>query len=130
MLSLRWHDLNGETRVLSILRTRNSLSEKVNTEEEVAPSLQRRIKLPPSLLEALLRHQEEQREMFLAESEGWSEKGLIFSTAAGGPLSPAHLRQDLLQVCREAEVPLLSLHDVRNNTTCILFSLGVDPRVW
>lgn len=129
LLSLRWQDLEMETRILSIHRNVSLFPKSNFLEREIQPLHQRAIKLPSSLLQYPQLHQREQQEARQLAGEKWEEKGLIFSDERGNYLSPFRLSRRFQQALEDVNLPSTTFHAVRNTTISLLLMLGVDPRV-
>lgn len=89
----------------------------------------RTIGLPDPLIKILRQHQEAQERERITAGTDWEDKGHVFASAIGGPLSPNtdfHTRKQLL---RDAGVRNGRLHDARHTAATVLLILGVPDVV-
>ena len=108
---LKVTDVDMEAGILSLKATRDKWGEypiKGATEGE-----ERAIALPEVLLQKLL---------------GYSEDGQLYVFLdRGRPIHPDRITKSMAELCRAAEVPAMTFHDLRAAAASNLRALGVDP---
>ncbi|MFJ6931706.1 tyrosine-type recombinase/integrase [Streptomyces nigra] len=85
----------------------------------------RTVGLPDPLIKLLRKHKEEQNRERAEAGADWEDKGYVFTSPTGGPLSPntdSHVWKRLL---RDAGVRDGRLHDARHTAATVLLVLGV-----
>ncbi|WP_349879381.1 site-specific integrase [Micromonospora sp. HUAS YX12] len=127
---MRWDDVD---LVSGTLRVRGQLQRNPDTgnldfvETKTARS-RRTLPLPPTVLEALRRHQERQAaERFDADS--WADPALVFATAVGTPIHPRNDYRSFREIIRRAGLRQVRLHDLRHTAASVLLAQGVPARV-
>jgi integrase len=89
----------------------------------------RTVGLPDPLIKLLRQHRAEQnRERAVAGSD-WEDKGYVFASPTGGPLSPNTDYHVWKQLLRDAGVRDGRLHDARHTAATVLLLLGVPDVV-
>ena len=58
-----------------------------------------------------------------------SDKGLIFTTATGKPISPSNLQKAFKDEAVKAGLPKIRFHDLRHTSATLLLAGGVHPKV-
>lgn len=89
----------------------------------------RTLPLPGALVEVLREQRELVRRDKVAAGPMWEEWGLCFPRPSGLPTWHSDAGRRLQAACREADVPVVTLHSLRHTTPSILLGLGVDQRV-
>lgn len=59
----------------------------------------------------------------------WQEKGLLFPTFKGTPISARNLFRDYKKILKANDLPDIRFHDLRHSCASLLISLNVHPRV-
>ncbi|OHX04604.1 tyrosine-type recombinase/integrase [Micromonospora sp. WMMB235] len=130
VLGLRWDDVDlgsGTLRVRGQLQRNPDTGDLVFVETKTARS-RRTLPLPPTVLEALRRHQERQAaERFDADS--WADPALVFATAVGTPIHPRNDYRSFREIIRRAGLRQVRLHDLRHTAASVLLAQGVPARV-
>jgi integrase len=88
----------------------------------------RTIRLPQVVVGALKAHRTRQLEERLAAGGGWTDSGLVFTTAEGTPLDARNVTREFQALLKAAVVPRVRFHDLRHTAATLLLSQGVDPR--
>ena len=95
-------------------------------------SVSNRAPMPlPAFVAAALkaRHAEQLRER-LAAGPSWVDTGLVFTTAAGGPVEPRRINTGFKKLLAKASLPSNTrFHDLRHGAASLLLALGEHPRV-
>jgi len=128
-LGLQWSSVAFDARTIRIESTLQRVQGKWTLKEPKTPASKQTLPLPAPLASTLKLQLERQNEMRRDAGLMWEEWGLVFTRPAGLPIwhSEAGLRPKAL--CRMADVPEITLHELRHSTPSILLSLGVDQRV-
>ncbi|WP_329316734.1 site-specific integrase (plasmid) [Streptomyces sp. NBC_01278] len=127
LLGLRWEDLDldgGTASVCrSLQRTRTGGLIALPTKTRAS---ERRIALPTECVHSLTNHRERQEEERSSLGAGWSDRDLVFTTPAGGPLDPANLTRRFRGLLDRAGLRRIRFHDLRHSTATLLLEQGVD----
>jgi len=59
----------------------------------------------------------------------WQEKGLLFPSTLGTPISARNLVRHFKSVLKANDLPSIRFHDLRHSCATLLISLGVHPRI-
>lgn len=84
----------------------------------------RTVPLPLPELVILRRHRASQGRAQLAAGERWHDEGLVFTTAAGGPLDPTRMLREFRRQLAAAGLPALRWHDLRHLYATNLLTAG------
>lgn len=132
-LALRWSQIDLDARTVRIRkqilreremsdttgRRRGRLVE-VNTK---TPESKATMMLPKALVTILRDHQDAQT----AERDKarvWLDADLVFTTSVGTPIEPRNVNRKWLDVCKDAGVRLLRVHDLRHGAASLAFAEG------
>jgi integrase len=89
----------------------------------------RTVPLPDQVLEALKLQKERQDRARDDAGEFWEEWGLVFTTAAGTPVSPRNDYRDFRKIIERAGLRRVRLHDLRHTAASLMLAQDVSPRV-
>jgi integrase len=89
----------------------------------------RTVGLPDPLIKLLRHHQEVQAGERLTAGADWEDKGYVFASPLGGPLSPNTDYHVWKRLLRDAGVRDGRLHDARHTAATVLLLLGVPDVV-
>ncbi len=128
VLGTSWDQVNlDEGRV----RVRQQL-QRVGGELQLATVKTRRsdrvVPLPDSCVHALRRRKAAQAADRLAAGERWVETGLVFTTRHGTPVEPRNFARTFDDLCEQAGVRRIRLHDTRHTCATLLAAAGTHPR--
>jgi integrase len=84
----------------------------------------RTIRLTAGMLGALRKHHDRQQHRRTAPS--WADNDLIFPTASGRPVNPAHIRRSFDRLVRHAAVKPLTPHGMRKSHITALIAGGAN----
>lgn len=127
LLGLMWQDVNWERSTVSVQRSMSKGESGFVLGETKTRSGRRSVKLPPSCMESLRRHLEEQdRALGIRRL---NPEGFVFTSSLGTPLHPNSLMAEYERVVAAAGVPRIRFHDLRHTSATLLLSSGVHPRV-
>jgi integrase len=119
--ALLWKDWDRTKGSLAVRRSIRGIDGIDEVSDEMkTPAARRNLGLPDSISERLEAH----FERALLEGRG-NPEDLIFSTSSGRPLDSANLRRDLKQLCMEAGISELSVHELRHTCASLLADAGV-----
>jgi integrase len=137
-LGLRWEDVDLDERTLRIRRSLKRIKGEglVNSDTKTRRS-KRDLPLPEVAVRALRAHKSEQARERLAAGSNWIDKGLVFTTMKGKPISATHLvNGSFHRICDAAGIPYstderhgLRFHDLRHSAATLLMAMGVQDRV-
>ena len=92
-------------------------------------SRSRRLSIGPSVVDALRRERAEQLRRRDAATSWQDRWGLVFTDPDGAPVDPMAVTKEFRRLVREADVPVIRLHDVRHAHASLLLELGVPIKV-
>lgn len=128
VLGLRWTDIDTAA---GLIRVSNQL-QRIRGELIQGPpkSYAGRRTLP--LLEPVAAVLDQQRERQALDRDlaglFWVESGLVLTTSTGNPIEPRNVNRSFSRLCKEADLPELSPHDMRHLCATLLKDLGVPAR--
>jgi integrase len=131
LLGLRWEDIDlntGRLQIQQVLRFDQQGQWHLSTPK--TPKSRRRIELPPTTREALLRHRAHQLEERQALGAAWVDHQLVFTRPDGEPLRGTHvLEREFRPLLEEASLPPIRLHDLRHTAATLLLLQNVPVKV-
>lgn len=86
----------------------------------------RKIKVPATLLAALRAHRAAQQRERLAAGELWQDWDLVFCRGDGTPITKNADRRCWKELCAQAGVPTVRVHDARHTAGTLLAEQGID----
>lgn len=147
-LGLQWSDVDFQTHVLTIRRSRLRpdyahgcggtcgrryagycpARTKTNADTDTTKSRagRRQIGLPDQLVWLLDQHQDAQAAERSHAGAAWHEGGWIFATETGEPLNPRTDWAHWKELLKEADIRDSRLHDARHTAATVLLLLGVS----
>ena len=130
MLGLRWEDLDLDASTLAVRQQLSWSGGKPEFSPPKTKKSRRTFRIDADAVAALRRHRHEQRQEQLRAGAAWKGKewGLVFAEEDGTPLRPYTPLFTLKRLAAEAEVPELTLHELRHTAATIML-LGVPPKV-
>jgi integrase len=130
LLALQWEDINFEKRYILV---HHLLSHRpggrYSTQALVPGKHLRDIPLMSMAIEALKRHQAQQRTEQQLAGSLWDDHGLVFATSNGSILDSTHLARSFRPLVIKAGLPQVRFHDLRNGTILLLAMAGVPISV-
>lgn len=118
LLALQWKDINWRDGSLQVCRSVTLFGE-VSAPKTAAA--RRTIVLPAFVLDVLRDHRKRQDEERLHAGPEWTDRDLVFSTISGNYLDLHHLDADVHELLKEAHLPPLRFHDLRQSVGSLLF---------
>ena len=130
LLGLRWRDVDLRGGTLSVCQTGQWLTRQgvVFRPPKTAKS-RRSIALSDDTRRALQAHRQQQLEERLALGPAYSDRDLVFATAAGAPVDPSNLSRAWATIVRAAGLQRIRFHDLRHAHATLLLREGVHPKV-
>ena len=131
VLGMTWDDLDPEAGAVTVRQGRvgfGSKSEAVDAPKSKASARTVPVEaMHPGTLALLRSLSAAQAAARLKAGGAWSESGFIVVDALGHPVRPEMYSDRFREVCREAGVPVIRLHDVRHSVATLLHSAGTAP---
>ncbi|GAC1629402.1 MAG: site-specific integrase [Chloroflexota bacterium] len=127
---LIWADLDLREGTVGIRRAAQRKKGKGMVFVEPKTRRSRRlVHLAPGTVAALQAHLDKQK--FEASKSGrvWNEDDIVFRSPGGKPLDPGYVRNKLHRALRNAELPIIRVHDLRHTAATYLLSSGTHPKV-
>jgi integrase len=121
LLGLKWIDLDW---IMQTIKVERQLVRSEQGEIQFA-SLKtkfgrRMVSLGSKVIEILRNQYERQRVERRAAGYLWTENYLIFTNDIGCPLEPRNLLRDFKKLLRDADLPLISFHDLRHTAASLM----------
>ena len=92
----------------------------------------RDVEMTDVLVSALRRHRKQQAERRLKVGPHWTSDprwaDLVFTSEVGTPIDPSHARRDFKKICAHADVPALSLYEMRHTVASLMVDADVPLR--
>jgi integrase len=126
LLGGRWIDIDLEAAAFHVRSTRVAYGALVVTKEPKTARSRRTIPLPQRTVEALRTWKVRQAKERLAAGSAYTDLGLVFSDELGGYLSPSAISKAFGRLVKAAELPKITLHQVRHSFATIALEQGVD----
>ncbi len=126
LLALRWSDVSGDMRRLTVHRSLESVKGVTRTKPPKTARSARTIALPPfvaDILRAQRRQQEAQgRDIDLKVDDG----GWVFTRADGSSWEPGAFSLAFARFVKRAKLPHVRFHDLRHSFGTLALASGVD----
>lgn len=119
ILGLHWEDVDLEKGSLSVRHTIQLLQGRIIEGEPKSAGSRRTIALPEYTVAVLLLHQE----------KTVMEKGLLFTTSSGKPVSPRNLSRHFHQVLDRTGLPKIRFHDLWHTAATLLLKEKIHPKI-
>ena len=128
LLGLRWRDVDLEAARVDIRRAL-SVVDGVPRLLGTKHANRRVVHVGDSVVDALYRHEQQQRRRRDA-ADLWQDRwGLVFTGDDGSPIDPMAVTVAFRGLVRCAPVPVVRFHDVRHFHATVLIAAGVAPKV-
>ena len=130
-LGLRWSDVDFEASTITVEATLQRYGRSYHLNEPKSRRSRRRLPLPRSLVNRLLRHRTLQLEDRLRAGSAWSTNqwDLVFLTERGRPLNGPTVTRRLQRLLVQAGLPKKRFHDLRHSAASFMLAEGVPMRV-
>ncbi|HEX7123338.1 MAG TPA: site-specific integrase [Gemmatimonadaceae bacterium] len=110
-LRLRWEDVDLAAGIVRVT-------------ESKTPAGRRRVTIDPDTVAVLRDHWREQTMRREALGPAWHDGGLVFDCGDGRPMSHRTIAHAMDRIIRRAEVPRLTIHDLRHVHASLLLERG------
>lgn len=127
-LGLRWRDVDLEAGTLHVRQVVSMIGTTAAIQEPKTPAARRVVRLDPETV-AVLR---DRRQAWLAarlKATTWEPNDLIFCTRTGHWLHPNNQTTVFRRLIAKAEVPPITIHDLRHTNVSHLLSAGLPLTV-
>jgi integrase len=126
LLGLRWQDINWDKRSIEIVQTvgpdaHGRVGIKARTKTDAGGRI---IELDDACIQALIAQQAHQTGQQEQAGERWQDHGLVFASDVGTPLNPNNLYRAYLRLIKNADVPRISIHDLRHTHATLMIAQG------
>jgi integrase len=131
LLALRWQDVDLDKGTVYIRQTLYIRHKIYNFLSPKTESSRRKIHLTKKAIYALRKHRIRYLQEAMENGPEWNkEYNLVFTTASGNPIRPAHLAGDYFpRVLERAGLPKIRFHDLRHTAATLLLERGANPKV-
>ena len=131
--ALRWDQVDFDNRSITIDHAmKRADGGRPISIGETKTGNRRDVEMTDVLLSSLRRHRTQQVERRLAAGPLWTGDprwaDLVFTSEVGTPVDPSHARRDFKKVCAHAEVPKLSLYEMRHTVASLMVDADVPLR--
>lgn len=126
ILSLRWSDLDEESKNIHVSRTLVYDKDGYRFTSPKSESSIRSIKLGDSLLRELKVWKGHQNKVKMANRHSFEDNDLIFTTYTGKPIFPRSLTSDFNRAIKIAEVTKIRFHDLRHTHATLCLEAGMS----
>lgn len=114
LVGLKWHDIDRRTGTIHVRRKIVQIKKETIIEAPKADS-RRAVTVEPFVINLLLS---------LPRRSEW-----VFSTKTGRNLNPSMVNRAFYQICKDAGISGVRLHDIRHTFATLLLLEGVHPKV-
>ena len=130
LLGLRWKDVDSAGGTLTVRQALQRIGKQLQFVEPKSERSRRRVSLPKFAVQALKRHQENQRTERLIAGTRWIGTPVwCITSTIGTPADERNVRRSFKSLLTSAGLPDMRLHDLRHTTATLLLAQGVHPRV-
>jgi integrase len=130
LLGLKWADLDPIKNTIKVERQLvRPVAGKIEFTSPKTKFGRRTIALGTKAMEVLRRHYERQNITKLAAGDMWTENGLIFTNATGGPLHHRNLLRDFKKLLYDAGLPTIRFHDLRHTAASLMLNHDIPVLV-
>jgi integrase len=130
LVGLRWQDVDLDALVLSVrqnIQFINGMGFVVGSPKTVGS--RRPVALGADVVSLLRRHRAEQHEMIVRLGTAFENRGLVFPSERGTPLTESTIHKTFTVICETAGVPRIRPYDLRHSCATLLLASGVHPKV-
>lgn len=130
VLGLRWKDVDLQKSRLSVAQTVVTVDYQVQFSAPKTAAGRRSIALDAHTVEGLKEHRRRQLAERNQLGTPWpSGDDLVFSTVAGEPLHPNGFSDRFDRLVKNAQLPRITVHDLRHTHATIALQAGISPKV-
>jgi len=125
---LEWPEVDLAGGTIAIVRQRISIGGVVHEDTPKSDAGERTIALDGDTVTALRAHRKQQLADRMATGSAWVESGKVFTGQDGRPLDPEHVTDRFHDLCADAGVPPIRLHDLRHGAASLMLAAGVSMK--
>ncbi len=130
LLGLQWEDVDVERSRLTVRRQIVQLGHETRVGPvKTAGGQDRVVDLDAATVAALLAHRLRQEQYRTVMGAGWVESGHVFTREDGSTLDPHWVTKRFREVCVQAGVRPIRLHDLRHGQASLMLAAGVPMAV-
>ena len=129
LAGLRWQDVNLRTGQIAVRIQRTTVNYDVVVNDPKTASSSGTVAIDAEVVEALRRHQRQQKSERLLMGEAWQDTGYVFVQADGRPYHPQRITRMCRRLAEKAGVPVIGPHDLRHTCATLLIEAGVPLKV-
>jgi integrase len=127
--ALEWPEVDLMAGTIAVVRQRISVRHVVHEDTPKSNAGDRVIALDVDTVAVLRTHRKQQLADRMAAGSGWMNSGKVFSQPDGSALHPTTVSDRFEDLCREAGLPPIRLHDLRHGAASLMLAGGVDMKV-
>jgi integrase len=129
LLALRWSDVKLNTAKLTVARSLEETKSGLVFKSPKTKSSERTIDLLSLTVEALRKHEIEQKKARLAAGIAWTDEGLVFPAPNGSKWKPSNFTLSWIERVRRVGFTGLRFHDLRHTHATQWLRDGENPTV-
>jgi integrase len=129
LCGLRNDDVDLDSCVLRINRTRVTTAGEVIDSTPKTESGRRSVPLDPSLVALLRRHKARQAAEKLAAGEAYDDRGFLVADELGVPYNPNDVSRAFNALVKASGLPRIRLHDTRHTAASLMLASGTPVKV-
>jgi integrase len=129
ILGLRWRDIDFEGEKFYLKQGVTVANGKLKIGELKTRKSKRPISIPEFVFDELKKHRVRQLKEKMKLGEAYNDMDLVNCSFEGKPLWPANVRKHYYKWIEIAEVPKITLHDLRHTHATIMLQIGEHPKI-
>lgn len=129
LCALHWEDIDLQTGLLYIRHTLVRLNGEFVRDTPKTAGSERRIVLPPYIIDLLKEHKHRQALERFKAADVWKVPDAVFTNSVGNYIIGSNLNVKLKKVCRQAGLPEIHLHSLRHTHASLLINSNVTAKV-
>lgn len=129
LCALHWEDIDLQTGLLYIRHTLARLNGEFVRDTPKTAGSERRIVLPPYIIDLLKEHKHRQALERFKAADVWKVPDAVFTNSVGNYIIGSNLNVKLKKLCRQAELPEIHLHSLRHTHASLLINSNVTAKV-
>lgn len=129
LCALHWEDIDLQTGLLYIRHTLVRLNGEFVRDTPKTAGSERRIVLPPYIIDLLKEHKHRQALERFKAADAWKVPDAVFTNSVGNYIIGSNLNVKLKKVCRQAGLPEIHLHSLRHTHASLLINSNVTAKV-
>ncbi len=127
LCGLNWSDIDFKTGIVSITKAvQYSAVKGVYETTTKTKQSNRLIQIPPSMIQLLQHHQQNQLKTKLALGDKWQNSGKIITSMYGGLINPTLITTWFKNFIKRHNLPDIHLHTLRHVSATLLIAGGAD----